>query len=40
MTVAYTLYGVGALAFLFPLALAFGSTRYATTIVSSATLIV
>ena len=33
MTVAYTLYGVGALAFLFPLALVFGSTRYATTIV-------
>jgi formate hydrogenlyase subunit 3/multisubunit Na+/H+ antiporter MnhD subunit len=40
MTVAYTLYGVGALAFLFPLALVFGSTRYATTIVYSATLIV
>jgi formate hydrogenlyase subunit 3/multisubunit Na+/H+ antiporter MnhD subunit len=40
MTVAYTLYGVGVLAFLFPLALVFGSTRYATTIVYSATLIV
>ena len=40
MTVAYTLYGVGALAFLFPLALVFGSTRYATTIVYSATLVV
>ena len=40
MIVVYPLYGIAVLALLFPLALVFGSTRYATTFLYGATLII
>ena len=40
MIVVYPLYGIAVLALLFPLALVFGSTRYATTFLYSATLVI